>query len=58
MSLIILYSAVYQLRVASQAHVNEITLPTCSSTFTQRGRSKSLRDQWTIHWQQQIWPER
>lgn len=29
MRLIILYSAVYQLRVASPAHVNEITMPTC-----------------------------
>lgn len=43
---IILYSAVYQLRVASPAHVNEITMPTCLSTFTQHEHTRFLRDQW------------
>lgn len=46
MRLIILYSAVYQLRVALPAHVNEITMPTCLSTFTQHKRLEFLWGQW------------
>lgn len=46
MRLIILYSAVYQLWVASPAHVSEITMPTCLSTFTQHERTEFLRGHW------------
>lgn len=47
MRLIILYSAVYQLRVASPAHVNEITMPTCRAhTHTHYECAQFLWGQW------------
>lgn len=45
MRLIILYSAVYQLRVASPAHVNEIMMPACLSVFIQHGCTEFLQGQ-------------
>lgn len=46
MRLIILYSAVYQLRAAPPAHVNEITIPTYLSALAQHASTEFHWGQW------------